>query len=459
MEIKVLFKNRILVAAVSSDEGKTTITCGLLGSLINKGYSVSSFKLYSDHLDCKYHEMLGRCEASNLDPFLLDEQSVEKKIEESASKSDFLVVEGAMGYYDGIDGEHGNFCEVLKSGINGSSYEFAEKYGFPVVLVINGRFSSNSLSCIVKGVNEFRTKSNIVGVILNKISKNSYLYLKNSIEKECGIKVFGYLPYDEHYYFESNDLGLVSPNECRNFQEKMNYLIDVFSKTVDLDSIIDIMKNTGSSYYIKSKSIKTIIKVGIAYDSAFEFKDFNFINILKEKGADILYFSPLFDKYIPECDIYIFGECNIENYALQLSKNNILKDKMKDILLSGKACIAYGGGFTYLFDYFMDNNGIKHKMLSLIPGYTYIKKGTGKFGYINVTCEKENFLAKKNMVLKGQEFRLYESENLGNSFKVFNTLTGEIYYAGFVNWNVVAFPFKIVFNDSMVDRIVSMMKI
>ena len=42
---------RILLTALSSASGKTTVTCGILAALINRGQSVSSFKCGPDYVD------------------------------------------------------------------------------------------------------------------------------------------------------------------------------------------------------------------------------------------------------------------------------------------------------------------------------------------------------------------------------------------------------------------------
>jgi len=43
--------SRVMIAAISSGSGKTTITCGLLQALVNRKLKVSSFKCGPDYID------------------------------------------------------------------------------------------------------------------------------------------------------------------------------------------------------------------------------------------------------------------------------------------------------------------------------------------------------------------------------------------------------------------------
>ena len=47
--------SRVMIAAISSGSGKTTITCGLLQALVNRKLKVSSFKCGPDYIDPMFH--------------------------------------------------------------------------------------------------------------------------------------------------------------------------------------------------------------------------------------------------------------------------------------------------------------------------------------------------------------------------------------------------------------------
>ena len=114
---------------------------------------------------------------------MLGKETIKYLLLKNSRKADIAVLEGAMGFYDGM----GKTTEC-------SAYELAIVTGTPVILVVNGKGASLSAAALIKGFKEFRADSNIQGVILNNINPMSYVYYKEVIEKETGIKLLGYMP-------------------------------------------------------------------------------------------------------------------------------------------------------------------------------------------------------------------------------------------------------------------------
>ena len=92
---------RIMIAAGSSGSGKTTITCGLLKALKNRGLKTVSFKCGPDYIDPMFHKTILDTPSKNLDTFFTDTATVCQLMSETAYGSDISVIEGVMGYYDG----------------------------------------------------------------------------------------------------------------------------------------------------------------------------------------------------------------------------------------------------------------------------------------------------------------------------------------------------------------------
>lgn len=68
------------------------------------------------------------------------------------------VIEGVMGYYDGLGG----------STDRASSYEVAERTHTPVILVADGQGRSFSTLAAVRGFLNFRPDSHIKGVLIHQ---------------------------------------------------------------------------------------------------------------------------------------------------------------------------------------------------------------------------------------------------------------------------------------------------
>ena len=120
---------RILLAAGASGSGKTLITCGLLQALVNRGLKVASFKCGPDYIDPMFHSRVIGTRSRNLDTFFTDGDKTRYLLAKNASDCEIAVMEGVMGYYDGVGG--------ITS--RASAYDLASTTDTPVILIVNLR--------------------------------------------------------------------------------------------------------------------------------------------------------------------------------------------------------------------------------------------------------------------------------------------------------------------------------
>ena len=95
---------RILLAAGASGSGKTLITCGILQALINRGLKPCSFKCGPDYIDPMFHSKVIGAKSRNLDTFFADGDILRYILADNSRDCDIAVIEGVMGYYDGLGG-------------------------------------------------------------------------------------------------------------------------------------------------------------------------------------------------------------------------------------------------------------------------------------------------------------------------------------------------------------------
>ena len=194
---------RIMLAAPASGSGKTLVTCGILQALVNRGLRVASFKCGPDYIDPMFHSRVIGARSGNLDTFFTDGETTRYLFGRVASEADISVIEGVMGYFDGLGG-------VSEQA---SSSDVARTLDAPVVLVVNCRGMSLSALALIKGFVEYRKPGQIRGVILNQLPASLYPDLKERIEEELPVRVLGYVPKAEDLVLESRHLGLVLPGE------------------------------------------------------------------------------------------------------------------------------------------------------------------------------------------------------------------------------------------------------
>ncbi|WP_195988791.1 cobyrinate a,c-diamide synthase [Clostridium sp. D53t1_180928_C8] len=352
----------MIISSNCSGGGKTTFTIGLMKALKNRNYDVQGYKVGPDYIDTGFHTEITGKVSRNLDLHIMGEDGVKASF--SRGKGDLAVVEGVMGLYDGkgLDEECSTYSvsKVLDDS--------------PIILVITPKAQSVTLCAEINGIKNFRN-ANIVGVVLNCVSESFYSLLKPAIEMHCGLKVFGYVPKDDELKLESRHLGLVQSVEVGGLNKKINYLAELIEKYINLDEIIESFKDVKKfedNYHLNRLNKK----IAIAYDEAFRFYYKENLELLEEVG-EVIYFSPLRDKKLPEnIDFLYLGGGYPEVFKDQLSKNTDMLRSIKEALDNGLNCYAECGGLMYLTENIDNVN-----MVGFFKGNSEMTKRLNRFGY------------------------------------------------------------------------------
>lgn len=402
-EVKV---PRFMISAPGSGSGKTTIVCALLKALMNKGLQVAAFKSGPDYIDPMFHSRVIGAKSRNLDLFMLGKETAKYLVAKNTKNADVAVFEGAMGFYDGM----GKTTEA-------SAYEVAVTCATPVILVVNGKGAALSIAAMIKGFKEFRADSHIVGAILNNVNPMSYLFYKDVIEAETGVKLVGYFPVMEGCNFESRHLGLVTAEEIGDLQQIVEKLALQAEKSIDLDALLELASQAAPLKYneIGLESVGKV-RIAIAQDKAFCFYYQDALDLLSELGAELVPFSPITDAHLP-CNIsgLVLGGGYPELYADKLAANITMLQEVKSAITSGMPCFAECGGFMYLLERYRENEKV-YNWVGAVAGESALTKKLTRFGYVNLTAQKDNVLCKAGEKINGHEFHYSDSTNNGTSF-------------------------------------------
>lgn len=403
---------RIMLAATSSGSGKTTVTCGVLRLLQLRGLSCGAFKVGPDYLDPTFHRRMTDACTGNLDLFFCDEDRVRSLLVAGAQTCDVSVLEGVMGYYDGILGQ----------GTRASSYDVARVTSTPVVLVINARGASLSLAAQVSGFANFRNDSQVKGVVLNQCSQALCDMLTPEIERECGVRVYGYVPRNSSYSFESRHLGLVDANEVGDLELRLDALAHDLEESLDVDGLLALARSA-SDLDEQPFSVTPVTdacpRIAVAHDEAFSFYYTENLRLLEQLGAELVEFSPLTDKALPEgtSGLYLGGGYP-EVHAAELSANAVMRGCVRDAVASGMPCVAECGGFMYLQDSIADDTGNVFPMAGVLPGNAANEGKLRHFGYVQLSGHEDGLLAGAGHELRAHEFHYWHSAHEGESFDV-----------------------------------------
>lgn len=399
---------RIMISSMGSGCGKTTITIAILSALCSEGISVQSFKSGPDYIDPMFHTVVTGRKTYNADSFFMDKQGLCDDICNAADGADVSVIEGAMGYYDGTGKTSEN-----------SAYTVALSTDTPVILIINPQGMGISVAAAAYGYMNFRENNNIKGFLLNKIKPAMYSYYKNILENETGLKVYGYMPDMEDINLKSRHLGLVTSDEVNDLDNIIQHLSKTALKTIDIYGIMKLASQAPPLMYNSYENkYREKYRLGIAKDKAFCFYYAQNIDMLERNGAEIIYFSPMKDKHLPENldGIYIGGGYP-EIYSDVLSENKSFIESMRSAYSDGIPIYAECGGFMYLQKGICNKNGRIYTMCNILDGVSELGDKLCRFGYITLEAEENTLIADKGMKLKGHEFHYSDSTENGVSFK------------------------------------------
>lgn len=407
----------IMITAPKSGSGKTTVTMGILRCFVNHGTDVCAFKTGPDYIDTSFLKMASRKDAGNLDMFLQGKKGIRQAL--SLAHSEYAVIEGVMGYFDGIYNTFEN-----------SSYDIGKELDINSILVYTPEGEMFTVIPKIKGMAEFQD-SGIKGVILNNVSEAYYKLLKEQIEKYTEIHVLGYLPNSEEFTIESRHLGLIQCGEIEKIDEIIDEIAQKVLKYIDINGIINLMKEVYTEEFPRAQ--KQNLKISVALDKAFSFYYRENIKLISDV-CSVNYFSPLKDKKIPECNILYIGGGYPEVFKEELSENNPMLSSLKQY--SQKCGIIYAecGGLMYLLN---DIDG--YKMSGVLDGKSCIKNRLQHFGYADIELKRNCLLGKKGDHLKGHEFHKSISQvNLDTAYNVKSPMTENSWNCGYEQNNVFA---------------------
>ena len=435
---------RVMFAAMRSGSGKTTVTCGVLAELKKQNIKVQAYKCGPDYIDPMFHRTVLGIDTGNLDTFFSGADAIGRILARDTKDAELIVMEGVMGYYDGVGG----------TTTMASSYELSKVTKTPVVLIVDAKGASVTLAATIRGIMEYKKDSRIAGVILNRVSPMFYSRLKQVIETECGIPVLGYLPEDAVFAVPSRHLGLLQPDEMQKQRDWVETVAEAVMKTIDINGIFEIAAQAETLQIQKPADVRqeTVDMqdepagisceraeesencefpagycIGVARDAAFSFYYRENLLMLEDMGAELVYFSPLADAHVPKVDALIFGGGYPELYAKQLYENQSMRTSVWQALESGMPCHAECGGFLYLGKSLADAEGNVYEMVGFLDGAGFRTERLQRFGYVELAPQETDAFA-VNTILRGHEFHYWDSTDCGDACLAWKPLSKQKTY-------------------------------
>jgi cobyrinic acid a,c-diamide synthase len=391
----------IVIAAPSSGSGKTLFTLGLIRALKNKGLKVASAKLGPDYIDGRFHEAASGQACINLDYWAMGYAQCSDRLAEIGQGQDLVIIEGVMGLFDGPDGA------------KGSTADFAEKLGLPIILLIDASRQAQSIAALVHGFTTFRPALNFAGLILNRVASDRHMAMLLRAMAKQPTTLLGLMRHNDSHILQSRHLGLVQAMENQQLESFIESVASGVARETILDTITKSEVNFSNQFQSDDPMLPPLgQKIAIAQDIAFAFAYPHMLQDWRKQGAELTFFSPLNDE-TPIGDAVFLPGGYPELHAAKLSSNKVFLSALRN-----HKGLIYGecGGYMVLGDGIIDKDGTKHAMTGLLPLTTSFALRKLQLGYRQLIPLTGPF----KTPLRGHEFHYSTIEHQGGGEALFH---------------------------------------
>ncbi|USX27744.1 cobyrinate a,c-diamide synthase [Oxalobacteraceae bacterium OTU3CINTB1] len=340
----------LLIAAVASGQGKTTVTAALARKLVRLGKRVRVFKCGPDFIDPMLLERASGAPVRTLDLWMVGAEQCRAQLAQAAAEADVILIEGVMGLYDGTP----------------SSADLAREFGVPVMAVIDASSMAQTAGALVHGLRDYGPVD-MAGVIANRVASENHAKMVAASLRD--IPLFGTMPRQTRSLPERH-LGLVLPGEVSDIDGLLDTLADQLAfdeaawdrlRNIDITTPVAIDPEPAPALAGKT--------VAIARDPAFMFLYPANLDTLTALGATLTFFSPLADEKVPDgADAVYLPGGYPELHAEALSRADAWKSSIRAIHAAGIPIVAECGGMMALADTLADQSGAIWPMAGLLTG-------------------------------------------------------------------------------------------
>lgn len=373
----------LILAAPASGSGKTTVTLALLRLLARDGLTMRGAKSGPDYIDPRFHEAASGQPCVNLDAWAMTPD----RIRALAHGDGLLVIEGAMGLFDGAP----------PAG-KGAVADLARHLGLPVILVVDAARMAGSVAPLVAGFAGHDPRVRVGGVILNNVGSDRHEAMLRRALAPLGLPVLAALRRDGDLTLASRHLGLVQAGERGDLDAFLDRAADALGQSLDRAALHDLAAPLPSAPSAPRLPPPAQV-IAIAQDQAFAFSYPHMLSDWRAQGAEIRMFSPMADEPVPEAGFVYLPGGYPELHAGRIASATRF---LKSLRNAAQTTDVYGecGGYMALGDGLVDAEGTRHAMAGLLRLETSFETRRLHLGYRQLTPKNGPF----TIPLNGHEF-------------------------------------------------------
>lgn len=279
----------LLISAIASAQGKTSVTAALAKKLVMLGKRVALFKVGADFIDPQWLASASGQAVDNLDLWLLGKAETQRRLQLAASQHDYVLIEGVMGLYDGVP----------------SSADLAQQFDLPVLVVLDVAAMAQTAAALLLGLRDYGPVR-LAGMIANRIAAPGHAeWIARGLRD---IPLLASLPRQPHSLPERH-LGLCLPDELPEFSAQISALAESLTLYPGFDQLPAWQPAAALPEVTELPRLLHGKTIAIARDAAFCFLYPANLRLLQELGAELCFFSPLANQALPaEADaLYLPG--------------------------------------------------------------------------------------------------------------------------------------------------------
>lgn len=385
-----------IVSAHRSGAGKTTVTLAILSALRRHELTVQAAKVGPDYIDPAFHHAATGRPSFNLDSWAMAPALIDALVQRGGTGADLLVIEGAMGLFDGIPGPPRQ---------TGASADLAARLGLPVLLIIDVSGQSQSAAALARGFASHDPEVVIGGIVLNRVGSERHLRLVTDAIDTLSIPILGAIPRDADLTLPERHLGLVQAGEHDDLAQRLGHLADIAKRHLDLEAIRRLAVPPHLSAGAPTIPIAPPgQRIALAQDAAFTFVYPHVVDGWREAGAEITIFSPLADEGPPEpCDACWLPGGYPELHAGRLAAAERFRASLARFA-STRPVHGECGGYMVLGESLVDGDGVSHRMAGLLGHATSFASPKLHLGYREARLLDASPLGEARTRFRGHEF-------------------------------------------------------
>ncbi len=359
------------MAAPASGQGKTTVAAALARLHARAGRRVRVFKCGPDFLDPCWLSAASGAPVDALDLWITGEADCAARLHAAAAQADLLIVEGAMGLFDGTP----------------SAADIAGRFGLPVLAVVDAQAMAGTFGALAFGLRHYREGLPWAGVLANRVASERHGHMLRE-----GLRTpddwLGALPRDGAWALPERHLGLVADLPMDDVLARLDAAADALADT-PLGRMgpaalarwaVDFAPAPAEpDAALLSRPLRGR-RIAVARDAAFAFLYHANLECLAALGAELAYFSPLANEPLPRCDAVWLPGGYPELHLPALAGATATRAGLAAHVAAGRPVWAECGGMMALMDTIVDAQGQAHPAWGLLPGVTTLQRRLAALG-------------------------------------------------------------------------------